>query len=107
MPNPYLTDEISQLTSSHKQSMAQMQQVAKQLGEQGVRAVSLWQDLVAQLSQDEAVDAGGIVYTRALAMWEISKLDVAKGLDALALSLGTTRQALLDEIAKVDATFPG
>jgi hypothetical protein len=105
MPNPYLTDEISQLTSSHKQSMAQMQQASKQLGEQGVRAVSLWQGLVAQLSTDEATAAGGIVYERSLAMWEVSKLDVAKGLDALALSLGTTRQALLDEVALVPATF--
>lgn len=106
MPNPYLTDEISQLTASHKQSMAQMQNASRQLGEQGVRAVSLWQDLVAQLSQDEAVAAGGIVYTRALEMWATSKLDVAKGLDSLALSLGTTRQALLEEVGKVAATFP-
>jgi len=106
MPNPYLTDEISQLTSSHKQAMTAMQQTATQLGENGIRAVSLWQELVSQLSTDEATAAGGIVYTRALAMWETSKIDVAKGLDALALSLGTTRQALLDEVASVAATFP-
>lgn len=104
MPNPYLTDEISQLTQSHKQAMENMVRAAQTQGDAGVRAVQLWQQFVALLSAEEATEAGQVVYTRALSMWATSKVHEAAGLDALAMSLGTTRQALLDELANVPAT---
>jgi len=105
MPNPYLTDEIAEATRSHKQSMTAMQQATRQAGEQGVRAVSLWQGIVAQLSQEEAIAAGLIVQQRATEMWEESKVSQTQAMDALALPLGTTRQALLDELKAMPETF--
>lgn len=105
MPNPYLTDEISTLTNSHKQAMDNMVRSAQAQGDAGVRAVQLWQQFVALLTVEEATEAGQVVYTRAQAMWATSKVHEAAGLDALALSLGTTRQALLDELAAVPDTF--
>lgn len=104
MPNPYLTDEISQLTNSHKQAMDNMVRAAQTQGDAGVRAVQLWQQFIALLTPEEATEAGMVVYARALTLWQTAKVHEAAGLDALALSLGTTRQALLDELANVPAT---
>lgn len=106
MPNPYLTDEISDLTRSHKQCMDTMHSTSRTGGEQAVRAVSLWQQLVSQLSEGEATDAGMIVYQRSAERWAEAKVWEVQALDALALSLGTTRQALLDDLAAMPATFP-
>lgn len=104
MPNPYLTDEIGTLTSSHKQAMDNMVRAAQSQGDAGIRAVQLWQQFVALLNPAEATEAGLDVQSRAQAMWATAKVHEAAGLDALALSLGTTRQALLDELATVPPT---
>jgi predicted Zn-dependent protease len=105
MPNPYLTDEVAELTRSHKQAMQQMKQAATTQGDAGVRAVDLWQQIVALISSEEATEAGMEVYRRASEMWATSKVEEAKGLDALALSLGVTRKDLLDELAALPPTF--
>ena len=106
MPNPYLTDEIADLTRSHKQAMDTMHSTSRQGGEQAVRAISLWQQLVSQLSAEDAQAAGLIVMQRAADRWEEAKPWEVQALDALALSQGKTRQALLDELAAMPETFP-
>jgi len=106
MPNPYLTDEISEATRSHKQAMTAMQQASRQAGEQGMRAVSLWQTIVSQLSQEEAQAAGVIVMQRAKDMWADALTYQAQAMDALALSTGVTRDDLLNEIKAMPDTFP-
>jgi hypothetical protein len=104
MPNPYLTHEIAQLTQSHGLSLDAMERAAKEQGDQGIRCVQLFTQLAAMLSTEERTEAGTIVYTRSLAAWNESKVHEAAGLDATAAALGTTRAALLAELAAVPAT---
>lgn len=105
MPNPYLADEIAELTRSHKQAMERMHSTSREGGEQAVRAVQLWQTFLTKVSTEEATEAGMLVYAAALERWASAKTWEVQALDALALSLGTTREALLDELAALPPTF--
>lgn len=104
MPNVYLTNEIAELTRSHTLSMDAMKRAAREQGEQGIRSVQLFTTLASMLTTEERTEAGQIVYARSLAAWNESKVHEAAGLDATAAALGTTREALLAELAAVAAT---
>lgn len=105
MVNPYKTDDIHLLANSHKQAMAKMHAAAVEQGAQGLRAVDLWQQLTAQMTAEEATEAGQIVLTKAAEYWAVAKSHEVNAIDSLALSLGTTRDALLAELAALPPTF--
>jgi len=77
---------------------------SRQGGEQALRAIQLWGQFVALVSQLEAQEAGGIVYARANEFWANALTWEVEALDALALCLGKSRQQLLDEMAAAPPT---
>lgn len=106
MVKPQNLKAFQEADNSHRIAMDRMAQAAKEQGEQGERAVQLFQTLAGGLLEpDEVMDYGLDVQSRAQAAWEVSKVHEAKSLDATAAAMGVTRQNLLDQLAAIAPTF--
>lgn len=102
--NFYEQKQVQELMASHERVVATMEAAAKSLGDSGVRSVQLWQQ-AANIDPDSAAGAGVSFAAIAHAKWAANKTNIVRGIDSLALSLGMTRQQILDDLADEPATF--
>jgi hypothetical protein len=105
MPAAENQHEFNIADASHRQSMEQMANASKNQGEAAVRAISLWPKIQSLLEPNEVERFGLNIQARATTAWATAKIYQAQSLDAAALAMGTTRQALLDELAALPPTF--
>lgn len=107
MVKPHNLKAFQEADNSHRQAMDQMHNAAKLQGDLGIRSVQVFQAIAALLEGSEVVDYGLDVQSRATAAWGEAIAWEVQSLDATALAMGVTRQALLDQMAAVPPTFPG
>jgi uroporphyrinogen-III decarboxylase len=106
MVKPHNLKEFQEADSSHRLASERMLQAAKEQGEQGVRAVQIFQTLAGGLLEpDEVMEYALDVQSRANAAWDIAKAYEVQSLDATAAAMGVTRQSLLDQMASAPPTF--
>lgn len=86
--------------------MEQMHSAAKLQGDLGIRSVQVFQAIAELTEGAEIVEYGLDVQLRATEAWEEAITWEVQSLDATALAMGVTRQALLDQMAAIPQTFP-
>lgn len=94
---------LDETVASIQQCVLQMDALCQQVEAIGRRCSSLWA-AAAALDPDGAAAAGTAFAADATSRWDARKASLAVGLDATAAGMGTTRQALLTQIAAVPAT---
>jgi hypothetical protein len=106
MVKPYNQKAFLEADNSHRAAMERMAAASKEQGDQGIRAIQIYQTLATTLLEpDEVTEYALDVQSRATAAWEIAKAYEVQSLDATAAAMGVTRQALLDQMAAVPPTF--
>lgn len=106
MVKPHNLKAFQEADNSHRLAMERMAQAAKEQGEQGIRAVQIFQTMAATLLESGEVQEYGLdVQSRTSAAWDIAKTYEAQSLDATAAAMGVTRQNLLDQLAAIAPTF--
>ena len=109
MSDFYTAKQIADIMVSHSQAVTQMQGAVRQLGDLGVRSVTLWQQATALAAAEDSQASGLKLQARSIADWDDPTLAIqsslAKAFDSIALAMGVTRQSLLDAIAEQPATF--
>jgi hypothetical protein len=106
MVKPHNFRAFQEADNSHRQCMDQMHSAAKVQGDLGIRSVQVFQTIAELTEDDEIVGYGLDVQTRATSAWGEAIVWEVQSLDATALAMGVTRQALLDQMAAIPPTFP-